>query len=114
METFTFPASNTESYSQLIHCKKLEQFFSNTRKFTIKIFQIRFSAKRIIDQEELPTFYSDGIAWGGCGMKILYLLTASTDSEPNNVIVQPPAGQLIILRGLGRGIGVRRPCLSCY
>lgn len=52
-------------------------------------------------------------------MNILILLTATTDADittgqPNNVTVKPPAGQLVILRGLGRGIGVRRPCLSCY
>lgn len=78
-----------------------------------------FSARRIIDEEELPTRYSTAAVFGSCGLKTLYLLTAKVDASiytgqvNSSVTVSPPAGSLIIMRGMGKGMRVNLPCFKC-
>lgn len=101
--------------------KKIKKIILKRRKNSHWIcFEYCFSAKKIINKEELPTFYAAAIAFGGRGMRTLYVLTGTLDADiytgqSTGNTAQPPAGQLIIIRGLGKGKkGVKNHCVLCW
>lgn len=66
----------------------------------------------------MPTKYMSDGAFGGCELDKLYVLTAAIDVDisngnAQNITVSTPAGSLLILRGLNRGVLVKKPCIAC-